>query len=78
MRFKDPKRYSKYDTRHDLMMGKGTEHVGGYDESLYGRPGTDEYQTHKVVEPMLRKWLIENYGKDEAGIDEYYKKLFGK
>jgi hypothetical protein len=77
MRFKDPERYSKYGTRHDLMMGKGTEHAGGYDKSLYEREGTDEYQTHKVVEPILRKWLVENYGKDEAALDEYYKKLFG-
>ena len=77
MRFKDPKRYSKYDTRRDLLMGKGTEHAGGFDKSLYGREGTDEYQTHKVVEPMLRKWLIENYGKDEAALDKYYEKLFG-
>jgi len=77
MRFKDPEKYSKYGTRHELMMGKGTEHVGGFDKSLYEREGTDEYQTHKVVEPILRKWLIENYGKDEAALDEYYKKLFG-
>ena len=78
MRFKDPKRYSKYETRHDLLMGKGTEHAGGFDKSLYETEGTDEYQTHKVVEPMLRKWLIENYGKDEAALDEYYKKLFSR
>lgn len=76
MRFKDPKRYSKYDTRHDLLMGKGTEHAGGFDRSLYNKEGTDEYQTHKVVEPALRKWLIENYGKDESALDEYYANLF--
>jgi hypothetical protein len=76
MRFKDPKRYSKYETRHDLLMGKGTEHAGGFDKSLYGRAGTDEYQTHEVVEPKLRKWLMENYGKDAAALDEYYENLF--
>jgi len=66
LRFKDPKKYSKYETRKDLLMGKGSEHDEGFDSSLYGKPGTDEYQTHSVVEPIIRQWLIDNYSTKEA------------
>jgi|ETN02SMinimDraft_2_1059926.scaffolds.fasta_scaffold05199_2 hypothetical protein len=65
MRFKDPERYSQYDTRDEIMMGKGNEHAGGFDATLYRKKHTDEYQTHSVVEPMLRQWLSEKHGKTE-------------
>jgi hypothetical protein len=63
MRFKDPKRYSRFDSRKELARSKGSEHVDGFDESLYGKEDTDEYQTHSVVAPKLKKWLLDNYGE---------------
>jgi len=64
MRFKDPKRYSKFDSRKELAKAKIGEHSHGYDESLYDEKDTDEYQTHHVVSPKLKKWLLDNYGEE--------------
>ena len=59
LRFTDPQKYSKYKSRKGLLLGKGEEHA---EDELYHTPGTDEYQTHSVVEPQIRDWLIKNYG----------------
>ena len=61
LRFADPAKYSKYKSRKELLLGKGQEHA---EQELYYTPGTDEYQTHSVVEPQLRDWLIKNYAFD--------------
>jgi len=58
MRFADPEQFSKYGSRKELVLGKGQEHA---EEELYLTPGTDEYATHREVEPVLRDWLIKNY-----------------
>jgi len=58
LRFADPKKFSKYGTRKELILGKGQEKG---EQGLYLTPGTEEYQTHSVVEPLLRDWLIKNY-----------------
>jgi len=58
MRFADPEQFSKYGSRKELVLGKGQEHA---EDELYHSPGTDEYETHREVEPVLRDWLIKNY-----------------
>ena len=64
MRFADPEQFSKYGSRKELVLGKGQEHA---EDELYHSPGTDEYETHREVEPVLRDWLIKNYS---AGFQE--------
>ena len=64
MRFRDPKRYSKFDSRKELAKAKIGEHSHGYDESLYDEKDTDEHQTHHVVSPKLKNWLLDNYGEE--------------
>ena len=64
MRFADPEQFSKYGSRRELVLGKGQEHA---EDELYHSPGTDEYETHREVEPVLRDWLIKNYS---AGFQE--------
>ena len=66
LRFADPEQYSKYGSRKELILGKGQEHGG---QELYTTPGTEEYATHREVEPILRNWIIENYpaGFQEGG-----------
>ena len=69
MRFADPEQFSKYGSRKELVLGKGQEHA---EDELYHSPGTDEYETHREVEPVLRDWLIKNYsaGFQEGGSAE--------
>ena len=59
IRFADPEQFSNYKTREDLILSKAGEFG---EQHLYHTPGTDEYDTHQIVEPQLRNWLIKNYG----------------
>jgi len=69
LRYQDPKEYGYKNRKQMLSSSEKMREViplGSKDEhTLYETSGNEEYDTHSVTEPIIRKWLADYYSYNE-------------
>jgi len=83
LRYQDPKEYG-YKSRRDMRktskrMRENAQIGSDADRELYETEGNEEYYTHSITDPIVRKWLKDNYSyseKSEKEIPENIEEKF--